>query len=664
MSSLAVSGIAPLQDLTGLLYLLVGATLYFSRSTKQDIMLNENLVTELDNRDARIVTEIQRILTMLNTSTARLDEIERALQSRQNNSDEYDQQSVHSAGQASNHSSASSGQLTFTGISLGPCVRRLHEFNDEHCHEENSDALNNTARLYEDACNAEDKTIKANQAEILCWCNFIIGLDKSVDESMKKAKGQIYNFILAHNPGTKRNTLYQRISRARKIYEFIEKIGIDNSKLSDSKIQTIIDYFSKNLNTELPDEQDDSVIDSEEEVSDDQTNASEAVSAEMIPQNSVQSIPKAEDDFDKMVMEAFEEKEASHSVSASCNSKYEVSEKKESLPKEEVSVPDNSLDFNLDSSDVDNVDNENDDEFSDNDEEEDDDGFCGFSDDDEGYYYDLNTDVSKQYSEIVPFLVFVWLMMFAEKIPVHLIFVAKGFTMYIIRQQLNTRVERLTTDFTSRDATFANYESLRDQLDQITETGSMASLSFEQLAEQTVPTSDSSDSSSCSSQLSFSGITSTIRNQFKIISFDDMCNIVSVEILGLRMEKIKETVKSFYHNNGPVSYIYLKNSLVIKLASRKKKNNKDINIDHTTMSLESQQQVLENFFKNNTDWSLIKFLKYRAEGDDFTYDRRKEHMLYKAVLTLLTKEHAQAIKYLSNFEVKLFIDFKMSGFKD
>ncbi|CAG8696235.1 1462_t:CDS:2, partial [Cetraspora pellucida] len=45
------------------------------------------------------------------------------------------------------------------------------------------------------------------------------------------------------------------------------------------------------------------------------------------------------------------------------------------------------------------------------------------------------------------------------------------------------------------------------------------------------------------------------------------------------------------------------------------------------MSLELQQQVLENFFKNNTDWSLIKFLKYR---DDFTYDKRKEHMLYKA----------------------------------
>src|SRR3954464_14898582 len=163
---------------------------------------------------------------------------------------------------------------------------------------ENSDVLKNIARLYEDACNAEDETIKANQVEILCWCNFIIGLDKSVDEimieekvGMKKAKGLIYDFILTHNPGTKRNTLYQRIGRARKIYGFIEKIGIYKIKyiktysansiaeLFDSKIQTIIDYFSNNPNTELPDDQEGSIIDSEGEISGDQTDASEAVSA-------------------------------------------------------------------------------------------------------------------------------------------------------------------------------------------------------------------------------------------------------------------------------------------------------------------------------------------------------------------------------------------------
>jgi hypothetical protein len=122
---------------------------------------------------------------------------------------------------------------------------------------------------------------------------------------MKKAKGQIYNFILAHNPGTKRNTLYQLISRARKIYEFIEKVGIDKTKyiktysansiteLSNSKIQTIIDYFSKNPNTELLGDQDVSIIDSEEKISDNQTNASEAVSFEV--SKSISPIPVSYD---------------------------------------------------------------------------------------------------------------------------------------------------------------------------------------------------------------------------------------------------------------------------------------------------------------------------------------------------------------------------------
>ncbi|CAG8644920.1 12227_t:CDS:2, partial [Ambispora leptoticha] len=44
-------------------------------------------------------------------------------------------------------------------------------------------------------------------------------------------------------------------------------------------------------------------------------------------------------------------------------------------------------------------DNENDDEFSDNNEEEDDGGYCGFSNDDEGYYYDLNTGETYTKSE-------------------------------------------------------------------------------------------------------------------------------------------------------------------------------------------------------------------------------------------------------------------------
>src|SRR3954452_20064175 len=98
----------------------------------------------------------------------------------------------------------------------------------------NGDALflkATVVNLYEKACDAEDVSIKANQAEILCWRIFIIAFDKSIDEimardrvGMKKAKGLIYDFILAQNPDTKRPALYKKIERARKIYRLTEKI--------------------------------------------------------------------------------------------------------------------------------------------------------------------------------------------------------------------------------------------------------------------------------------------------------------------------------------------------------------------------------------------------------------------------------------------------------
>lgn len=85
--------------------------------------------------------------------------------------------------------------------------------------ENNCQNSQNINRLYENACIAENETVKANQTEILCWSSFIVGLGKSVDEiaikekvGMKKHKEQIYDFIIAHNLGTKRETLYQRIA--------------------------------------------------------------------------------------------------------------------------------------------------------------------------------------------------------------------------------------------------------------------------------------------------------------------------------------------------------------------------------------------------------------------------------------------------------------------
>src|SRR6185295_9421274 len=123
MTSLAVSGIAPFLDFAGLLmfvekisiYLLIGATFYFSRITKQDIDIKHNsdpsardtkfneilanrdakflteltdyrakFNAELTSRDENFTAEIQRILIMLNTSTVRLDKIEQVLQNYHN----------------------------------------------------------------------------------------------------------------------------------------------------------------------------------------------------------------------------------------------------------------------------------------------------------------------------------------------------------------------------------------------------------------------------------------------------------------------------------------------------------------------------------------------------------------------------------------------------
>ncbi|CAG8460042.1 3767_t:CDS:2 [Ambispora gerdemannii] len=87
-------------------------------------------------------------------------------------------------------------------------------------------------------------------------------------------------------------------------------------------------------------------------------------------------------------------------------------------------------------------------------------------------------------SEIAPFLVFALIMMLAEKIPVHLILAGMCFAIYVIRQQLtadlNARVETINN-------ITVNYESLRDQLDHVTETGSIAPLRSAQFAGSSIP---------------------------------------------------------------------------------------------------------------------------------------------------------------------------------
>ncbi|CAB4426909.1 unnamed protein product [Rhizophagus irregularis] len=139
-----------------------------------------------------------------------------------------------------------------------------------------SKPLLNLACLYQKACDAEKQRIRANQDEILCWYHYVIEFDNQVKNVMKtnrigekKAKGQIYDFIIAQL-GTKRNTLRKQTQRARKIYELFEKIGID-----------------KNPDTELPDDRDGPIIDSEEEISNDQDNV-----LEILPEVNALSTPQ------------------------------------------------------------------------------------------------------------------------------------------------------------------------------------------------------------------------------------------------------------------------------------------------------------------------------------------------------------------------------------
>ncbi|POG68146.1 hypothetical protein GLOIN_2v1799458 [Rhizophagus irregularis DAOM 181602=DAOM 197198] len=137
----------------------------------------------------------------------------------------------------------------------------------------------------------------------------------------KKVKGMIYdNLIKLLRLGTKHNTLLKQTQRARDIYKLFEKIGIDKikyittysansiSELSDSQIQTIVDYFSKNPNTELPDDRDGTIIDFEEDISNDQDNVLEeqakplvlATQAEVIPSARKNWMPRefSSEDFD------------------------------------------------------------------------------------------------------------------------------------------------------------------------------------------------------------------------------------------------------------------------------------------------------------------------------------------------------------------------------
>ncbi|CAB4379293.1 unnamed protein product [Rhizophagus irregularis] len=144
-----------------------------------------------------------------------------------------------------------------------------------------SSSLLDLAKLFDKASDAEYRTKKANEEEILCWVNFgkefMVHFSELVENSNgkigeKKAKGIIYDEMLEHLvtirekrskemgiqlPKISRSSLTRRTQRSMKLVRIIEKIGIDKikylseyspnsiSELTNDQIQEIIERVPK-----------------------------------------------------------------------------------------------------------------------------------------------------------------------------------------------------------------------------------------------------------------------------------------------------------------------------------------------------------------------------------------------------------------------------------
>src|SRR5271154_6014703 len=143
---------------------------------------------------------------------------------------------------------------------------------------------------------------QANREETLHWCFYAREFKRMYKDFMvsnkvgeKKAKGQIYDFIIEQLPDTKRKTLCRQTQKALRIDDLFEKIGMDKlqyiktysadtiSKFIDPQIQIIIDHFTEKPNMEFTDEAEN------EEQDDDQNNVLEVLS----PKESTTPIPLA-----------------------------------------------------------------------------------------------------------------------------------------------------------------------------------------------------------------------------------------------------------------------------------------------------------------------------------------------------------------------------------
>ncbi|GBC49026.2 kinase-like domain-containing protein [Rhizophagus irregularis DAOM 181602=DAOM 197198] len=148
--------------------------------------------------------------------------------------------------------------------------------------------------LYETACGAEKKAIEANREETLRWCFYAREFKRMYKDFMvsnkvgeKKAKGQVYDFIIKQLPDTKRKTLCRQTQKALRIDDLFEKIGMDKlqyiktysadtiSKFTDPQIQIIIDHFTEKPNMEFIDDTEDVEQDNEVLEEPDQNNVLE-----------------------------------------------------------------------------------------------------------------------------------------------------------------------------------------------------------------------------------------------------------------------------------------------------------------------------------------------------------------------------------------------------
>ncbi|GBB92700.1 hypothetical protein RclHR1_20440003 [Rhizophagus clarus] len=178
------------------------------------------------------------------------------------------------------------------------------------CYPKCSSSLLDLTKLFDKALDAKYRTKKANKEKILCWVNFgkkfIVHFSELVKNSNdkigeKKAKDIIYDEMLEQLVTIRKKKSKEigiqlsKISRS----SLTRRTQSPNSilELTNDQIQEIIDNFSKNPNTELPDDHKASIIDSEGKILDDQSNATEAVSAE------VSISLEAIDDYYKMILE-------------------------------------------------------------------------------------------------------------------------------------------------------------------------------------------------------------------------------------------------------------------------------------------------------------------------------------------------------------------------